>query len=66
MVSSGSMKYRDLFLIAVTENQGIKLFSSHLLAGAVVIYVLHQRVSGTKVPTERVQGNHHKCKPGAT
>lgn len=67
MVSSGSTKYRNLFLITVTGNQGIKLFSGDLVAaGAGVVYVMHQRVSGTKVPIEKVQGSHQKCKLGAT
>lgn len=41
-------------MIVVTGNQGIKLFSCDLVAGDRVNYLLHQRVSGTKVPIERV------------
>lgn len=41
-------------MIVVTGNQGIKLFSRDLVAGDRVNYLLHQRVSRTKVPIERV------------
>lgn len=54
MVSSGSTKHRNLFLTAVTGNQGIKLFSHDLIAGDKggwgVIYLLHQRGQWHKGP----------------
>lgn len=36
------------------------------LQGAGVIYLLHQRVRGTKVPPQGVQGSHQRCKVEAT
>lgn len=64
MVSSGSTKHRNLFLIAVTGNQGIKLLSHDLVAGDKgglgVIDLLHQRGEWHKGPCKKGAGQSSK------